>query len=49
MEEIMYGIVFHEMKKYIVTNLGDKAWDSLFAGSGLEEEQVSSEPDKSPL
>jgi hypothetical protein len=35
MEESMHGIIFHEMKKYVVTKLGDHAWDSLLTASGL--------------
>lgn len=31
----MHGIIFHEMKKYVVTKLGDHAWDSLLTASGL--------------
>ena len=31
----MHGIIFQELKKYVVTKLGDGAWDSLLVESGL--------------
>lgn len=31
----MHGIIFHELKKYVVTKLGDQAWDALLTESGL--------------
>jgi len=31
----VHGIIFQELKKYVITKLGDGAWDSLLVESGL--------------
>ncbi|HEV8486504.1 MAG TPA: heme NO-binding domain-containing protein [Blastocatellia bacterium] len=31
----MHGIIFAELKKYVITKLGDQAWDNLLNESGI--------------